>query len=290
MKHFTKEEDLVILKELISTPPSQATFGALTAVWEGIAERVSATIKRTVTYRVVQNRAGILVKNFKKTEAASLKASGISEVVSEMDILLREYIELSELSAPTKVKPAAQVRSDRDMMLKRYRDKSEHGENASAENLSAAESRISSQSRRPDDKILELVSERFTSSRIAEEEQAAARRQQAKHAEEKLEVERARLAIEHKKAEADEKRAGIEEKKARTEEKRARTEGKRARTEEKRIDLEVEKHREDAELRKGQLEFMKQNQEVMKQNQEVMSVMLSSFLPMFAKLKEKEQS
>ena len=56
MKHFTEAEDLALLDELLATPPSEAVHGKVQLVWEGIAERVSQTIKRPITHRFLQDR------------------------------------------------------------------------------------------------------------------------------------------------------------------------------------------------------------------------------------------
>ena len=89
MKHFTEDHDLTIFKEVIANPPFGVEHGKLGATWDSIAEKVSETIKRTVTPRSVKDRLGVLVKTFKHKESASLAASGIFEAVAERDILLR---------------------------------------------------------------------------------------------------------------------------------------------------------------------------------------------------------
>src|SRR5262249_8050836 len=71
---------------------------------------------RVVIYRAVQDRVAILVATLRTTEAAYLKVSGISEVVSDKDSLLREYIQLSKevkLDSPNFTNPTWQVYSSK---------------------------------------------------------------------------------------------------------------------------------------------------------------------------------
>ena len=96
MPHFTEEEDVTLLREVRATPPFDVEHGKLAQRWEEIAERVSAATGRDIASRSLQDRLATMSKSFKRNEASSRRASGVSEEASEREDLIEEYLSLKD--------------------------------------------------------------------------------------------------------------------------------------------------------------------------------------------------
>lgn len=197
MKHFTEDNDVVFLQELRGTPPFDVEHGQLKTIWEKITEGVAKAINRPLTSRSLQDRLNVLVSKFKKDEAASLAASGISEEISQKDVLIRECIELMEVSKPLKVKNTPETPSVKHLALARLKDKQEPNESTDSES-SVTELKPVAIKRSKDAVFMNLISEQVATSRTSYEEKAIIKKAKLMHEEAKLELDRAKL--EHEKA------------------------------------------------------------------------------------------
>ena len=195
MKHFTEEHDLTILKEVLANPPFDIEHGKLGATWDSIAEKVSETIKRTVKPRSLKDRLGVLIKTFKQKEAASSAASGISEVVSEKDILLRECVDLMEAPKFAKPKVPTQECDSRELGLKRLREKSEPSEcNDSEQSAMETKEAKSHAGKRNNNstRLADVLGEYVASTNLASEEKLSLKKSE-------LDLERMKLEFEQEK-------------------------------------------------------------------------------------------
>ena len=188
MKHFTEVEDIAFLKEMIADPPFHAKHGMSGATWKSISEKVSKTIKREVTPRSLKDHFDILVKTFKQKEAASLAASGISEEVTDKDILLRECVELMEVPKSSTNISSQEGHDSRELGLARLRNKSEPSEhNDSEQGTSDTRSRASSRSQTAT--LIDLLDEQVTVTRVTSEEKVKLKRAALVMDQTKLELE-----------------------------------------------------------------------------------------------------
>lgn len=197
MKHFSEEEDILFLQELRAALPFDAEHGQLKITWEKITERVAKVIKRSLTSRSLQDRWNVLVKKFKKDEAVSLAASGISDEISQKDVLIRECFELMEAPKPAKAKSTPDAPSVKHLALARLKDKQESNEHTESDS-SVTELKPLASKRSKDAVFMDLISEQVVTSRIAYEEKAAVKKAKIMQEEAKLELDRAKL--EHEKA------------------------------------------------------------------------------------------
>jgi hypothetical protein len=178
MKHFTEADDIVLLKELLATPPCQVDHGEAKVLWGRVAGKVSQVIGREVTSRALQDRFTALAKKAKKDDTTSLAASGISEELSERNRLVLEYLELADLPKPVKARPSLEGLSVKDLALKRLKEKSELSETNGSEQGSM-EPRPLPPKRGKEAKFLEALSEQVAASRISLEEDVEVKKSQA---------------------------------------------------------------------------------------------------------------
>ena len=149
---------------------------------------MSTTIKREVTSRSLKDHFDILLKTFKQNEVASLAASGISEEVTDKDILLRECVELMEIPKSSTNISSQEGHDSRELGLARLRDKSESSEhNDSEQGTSDTRSRTSSRNQAAT--LIDLLDEQVTVTRVTSEEKAKLKRAALAMDQTKLELE-----------------------------------------------------------------------------------------------------
>lgn len=89
---FTDHIDMVLLNEIDAQWPYGATYGHVSAAWEAVCSAVNKTCALpthvNVTVRNAKDRSKLLLKQFQVRMAKEMKASGISPVMTEKDVLL----------------------------------------------------------------------------------------------------------------------------------------------------------------------------------------------------------
>jgi hypothetical protein len=103
-KHYSEQEDIVILEEIIESRPFSVAHGKSQAAWQTVSDAVSVTIGRIVNAKSVRERFDVMIKKFKQDERASLRSSGTSEVITKKDALLEECVGLMGVSEVSKSK------------------------------------------------------------------------------------------------------------------------------------------------------------------------------------------
>ena len=260
MKHFTEVEDIAFLKEMIADPPFHAKHGMSGATWKSIAEKVSKAIKREVTPRCLKDHFDILIKAFKQKEAASLAASGISEEVTEKDILLRECVELMEVPKSSTNISSQEGHDSRELGLARLRNKSAEPSEYNDSEQGASDTRSRASSRSQAATLIDLLDEQVTVTRVTSEEKVKLKRTA-------LVMDQAKLELEQEKFKEDlrlrKKRLGAE---LRLQKKQQEAELElRRRQQETDLELRRKQQEADLELRRKQqeadLELLKTREE-----------------------------
>jgi hypothetical protein len=188
MKHFADEDDFTILLEVIANPPWKAKHGDTAATWEAITRKVSVLIDRVVKYRSIKDHFEMLIGKFKKDQAVSKAASGISEVVTRKDALLMECLDLMRLSRDTEIATSPEEISVKESSLKRWREKSELGEENASESSTAETRSYSTTKRNQNAVVVNLPGEYVAVTRTTAEEKAALK---------KIELEIDRVKVEY---------------------------------------------------------------------------------------------
>ena len=271
MKHFNEVEDVVFLKELLATPPCHADHGQVKRVWDNISEKVSRCIKREVSPRTLQDRWNYLDKMFAKQDSDFLKASGISEDVTERQVLVREYHELLQVPKPAKSKTPLEPCSIKEDALKRYKDKLETSEQNESDSVGATETRLLPAKRNKQTAFLDILSEQTAASRMTLEEDAIRQRANARLEEEKLQYNRERLVYQRTKHNDN-----LEIRKRKQE----------AELRKQELELELRMKQQEADLKRQnvELEIRKKQQEEQQQQTTAILGLINSLAPLITKI------
>lgn len=90
---FSPADDERLLTQVVALFPFGLGHGKKMEGWKNVAAALNS-IGMSVDHRRCQDRTSILIENFRKTEAASRKLSGVEEKFTEVDRLLSELVEM----------------------------------------------------------------------------------------------------------------------------------------------------------------------------------------------------
>ena len=98
---WSRTKDVALCREVLFSEPYQFRERTVQSVqaWQAIIEKLTTSYQTEfdkLTSRGAKEHLGLLIKNYKKKNAAELRASGISPVVTEVDELLEEIVEKME--------------------------------------------------------------------------------------------------------------------------------------------------------------------------------------------------
>lgn len=195
MKHFTEEQDAIILNEVIANPPFHLKYGKLGAAWKAITEKVSAALNRSITTRSIKDRVNVLLKAFKQREAAALAASGTAETPGRNDGLLGECLTLMEENPEAANGKTPQRVGPREVALTQLKDKPEVSEWVEAADVSL-EPKSRSSKRSQDAALTDILGEYVAVRRKESEEKMVLKRSE-------LEFERVKVQLEQKRGRRD---------------------------------------------------------------------------------------
>ncbi|KAG1701906.1 hypothetical protein DVH05_010397 [Phytophthora capsici] len=75
--HFTAEDDLALLREILNVQPFAAKHGSVTARYQDVTDNLNEHLEETLSLRTVKERFFLLVKEFKTTDSEYRKKSGV---------------------------------------------------------------------------------------------------------------------------------------------------------------------------------------------------------------------
>ena len=96
-KRFGELEDLILLKEIASTPPFLVDYGNVMRAWNSIVERMKSHPEfrfTSVSAKAARARFHSLLNKHKTENAESARASGVAEDETEMTVLLDDLMVL----------------------------------------------------------------------------------------------------------------------------------------------------------------------------------------------------
>ncbi|KAG3098077.1 hypothetical protein PI124_g3782 [Phytophthora idaei] len=108
---FTPTQDCEMMRELIRLKPFAAERETTLDVWEKVAKSLSAALKVPLKVKQIRDRLSLLKTQFKASEQKSRGASGVEQSLhavnvqshySDVDGLVRDYIELERLHQDAK--------------------------------------------------------------------------------------------------------------------------------------------------------------------------------------------
>ena len=114
---FSAADDEALLTQVIATFPYKLAHGQKAIGWKRVAAAL-LSIGLNVDHRRCQERTGVLIDNFRKSESKSRQMSGIDEDFTEIDRLLTELIEmiddLDSKNAEISEKKATKLKEDEE--------------------------------------------------------------------------------------------------------------------------------------------------------------------------------
>ena len=108
--HFKAQDDIDLLKLVLSDPPFKGKHGEVNQKWETLLGK----LKWDVTARTLSDRFALLVKQFKTSNSENLKKSGTEEEYTERDVLLQDIVDLMKESEtiPDSSKTGREIREN----------------------------------------------------------------------------------------------------------------------------------------------------------------------------------
>ncbi|ETV99807.1 hypothetical protein H310_07849 [Aphanomyces invadans] len=99
---FTLQQDVDLIKEVISVSPHDAPYGQLSTRWAEVGQNMQAIYASNLTASGCQKRCDELLVAFHKDNIASLRASGTEENYNEREQLLQDLSDMIDSIADKK--------------------------------------------------------------------------------------------------------------------------------------------------------------------------------------------
>ena len=212
---------------------------------------------------------------FKKDEAVSKRASGVSEQVSPVSIKLGQYLELNKVSKSSKAALRAEAVNIKEVSLKNLKDKPKINGSDESES-SVTEVRVTPKRGVPTP-MMELLSKQIEGSNNLLKEYASSKKLEIKQHKKQFQLECERLDYQKSKTEVEAKRYNddLEFRKKQHDDE---------------IQMRKRQHDDEVQMRKKQHDDEIEARKVQQEKDEGMLKVLHSFVPLVTQLTEKNNS